>query len=60
MSITKTFRKLSPEDRKEAKSLMKDLMSQDGMGQKDAAREAISIMTADANKDRDKLIKEMT
>ena len=59
-SITKTFRKLSPEDMKEAKSLVKGLMDMDGMTQKDAAREAIKIMTSEASKDRDELIGKMT
>ena len=60
MSITKAFRKLPPEDRKEAKLIMEDLMNTDGVSRKDAAREAISMMLTESMDSRDELIKKMS
>jgi hypothetical protein len=56
MSITKAFRKLSPEDREEAKTLMKDLMDQDGMEKEDAAKEAIDIMLRESADERERVM----
>jgi len=58
--ITKAFRKLSPESRAEAKSIMADLMENDGMTQKDASREAVKMMLNEALDGRDELIKKMS
>ena len=58
MSITTAFGKLSPDDRKEAKSLMKDFIEQDGMEKQDAAKAAIDMMMADSETERDNIIKQ--
>jgi len=57
--ITKAFRKLSKEDREEAKSIMSDLVKNDGMSQDDAASEALTIMLTEAMDGRDDLLTRM-
>lgn len=58
MSITTAFRKLSPDDRKEAKGLMKDFVEQDGMDKQEAAKAAINMMLADSESERENIIKQ--
>ena len=59
MSITKAMRKLSPQDRQEAKELISELVETDGMSREAAAIEALNIIRDEAEKERETLIERM-
>ena len=57
---TKALRKLPPHIRDEVKSIMDDLIKNDGMTQKEAGREAVQIILDESLTSRDELIKKMS